>query len=365
MGGGFAFAKIREVGGVMRDFRLSFVVTGLCLALAGWWGHASGMGVLPALWLVLVLGVLEVSLSFDNAVVNASVLKHMSERWRQLFLTVGILIAVFGMRLVFPILIVAVATGEGFGTVVRMALEHPDQYASVLTSHYPQIAAFGGMFLLLVFLSFIFDTEREHFWVGPLEHFLAKIGKADAAAVIVAIAVLLLTKLFVPVELFGAVLLSGLCGILLFLAVDSVDAFFEVEDADGGSASVAKRAGVAAFLYLEVLDASFSFDGVIGAFAITRDVVVIMLGLAVGAMFVRSLTVYLVHKGTLDQFVFLEHGAHYAIGVLAGIMLLGIVHHVPEVVTGLIGVFFIAASIWSSIRYRRRNPELTSPMDAG
>jgi hypothetical protein len=153
------------------------------------------------------------------------------------------------------------------------------------------------------------------------------------------------------------VLLSGVCGILLFLAVDSIDAFFEVEDKEGGAAGIAKRSGIAAFLYLEVLDASFSFDGVIGAFAITRDVVVIMLGLAIGAMFVRSLTVYFVHKGTLDQFVFLEHGAHYAIGALALIMLLGIVYHVPEVVTGLIGVVFIAASIWSSIRHRRRNPE--------
>ena len=349
----------------MRDFRFSFVVTVLCLALAGWWGHVNGMGALPALWLTLVLGVLEVSLSFDNAVVNASVLKHMSELWRQLFLTVGILIAVFGMRLLFPILIVAVATGEGLGAVIRMALEQPDQYALVLTSHYPQIAAFGGMFLLLVFLSFIFDTKREHFWLEPLEHLLAKIGKADAAAVIVAIVVLLLTKLFVPPEIFGSVLLSGLCGILLFLAVDSVDAFFEVEDEEGGSAGVGKKAGVAAFLYLEVLDASFSFDGVIGAFAITRDVVVIMLGLAIGAMFVRSLTVYLVHKGTLDQFVFLEHGAHYAIGVLAAIMLFGIVHHVPEVVTGLIGVFFIVASVWSSIRHRRRNPELPTPTSSG
>ncbi|MFO0005646.1 MAG: DUF475 domain-containing protein, partial [bacterium] len=100
------------------------------------------------------------------------------------------------------------------------------------------------------------------------------------------------------------------------------------------------RSGIAAFLYLEVLDASFSFDGVIGAFAITRDVVIIMLGLAIGAMFVRSMTVYLVNKGTLDRFVFLEHGAHYAIGVLAVIMLIGTVQHVPEVLTGFIGIAF-------------------------
>lgn len=341
----------------MKDFKISMIVAALCLALAGWWGHSNGMGVLPALWLVLVLGVLEVSLSFDNAVVNAGVLKYMSEFWRQLFLTVGILIAVFGMRLLFPIIIVSVATGEGFRDVVAMALEQPDEYAKALTSHYPQIAAFGGMFLLLVSASFIFDHEREDFWLSPLEELLAKIGKADAAAVIVAIVTLLSTRLFIPAELFGSVLLSGLCGILLFLVVDSLDAFFEVEDEEGVAAGIAKKSGVAAFLYLEVLDASFSFDGVIGAFAITRDVVIIMLGLAIGAMFVRSMTVYLVNKGALDQFIYLEHGAHYAIGALALIMLFGIVHHIPEVVTGLIGVFFIAAAMWSSIRHRRQNPE--------
>lgn len=341
----------------MRGFGLSVVVTALCLALAGWWGHANGMGVVPALWLVLVLGVLEVSLSFDNAVVNASVLKHVSEFWQKMFLTVGILIAVFGMRLLFPIVIVSVATGSGLADVVRMALDKPGEYAAVLTGHYPQIAAFGGMFLLLVSASFIFDYDREDFWLGSVEKLLARMGKADSASVIVAIIVLLSTKLFVPAEIFPSVLLSGVCGILLFLAVDSIDAFFEVEGEEGAAAGIAKRAGIAAFLYLEVLDASFSFDGVIGAFAITRDVVVIMLGLAIGAMFVRSLTVYLVHKGTLDQFIFLEHGAHYAIGALALVMLLGIVYHVPEVVTGLIGVIFIAAAIWSSIRHRRLNPE--------
>lgn len=333
----------------MQHFRFSFLVTAICLGLAGWWGHNTGMGIWPALWLTFVLGVLEVSLSFDNAVVNAGVLKNMSEFWQKMFLTVGILIAVFGMRLVFPIVIVSVATGLGLMPVIDMALNNPEQYSKVLTDHYASIAAFGGMFLLLVFLGFIFDQERDLHWLGGFERLIAKAGKADAMSVIVAISVLMLTNLFLPEEVFQSVLFAGLGGVLLYLAVDSIDAFFE---ADGAG----KSSGVAAFLYLEVLDASFSFDGVIGAFAITRDVVIIMLGLAIGAMFVRSMTVYLVKKGTLDQFVFLEHGAHYAIGVLAIIMLVGTVHHVPEVITGLIGVAFIAASIWSSIRHRKLNP---------
>ena len=110
-------------------------------------------------------------------------------------------------------------------------------------------------------------------------------------------------------------------------------------------------------MYLEVLDASFSFDGVIGAFAITSDVVIIMLGLAIGAMFVRSMTIYLVEKGTLDAYIYLEHGAHYAIGALAFIMLAGMTGvHVPEVVTGLIGVAFIVWAVLASIKHNKLNP---------
>ena len=85
--------------------------------------------------------------------------------------------------------------------------------------------------------------------------------------------------------------------------------------------ALAGKAAFFMFLYLEVLDASFSFDGVIGAFAITNDIVLMALGLGIGAMYVRSLTVYLVRQGTLDDYVYLEHGAHYAIGALAVILL--------------------------------------------
>lgn len=94
-----------------------------------------------------------------------------------------------------------------------------------------------------------------------------------------------------------------------------------------------------------MLDASFSFDGVIGAFAITADPIIIALGLGlIGAMFVRSLTVYLVRKGTLSEYVYLEHGAHWAIGALAFILLYSIGTHVPEIITGLIGVALIIAA---------------------
>jgi len=341
---------------MFQDFKYSFLVTVLCIGLAAWWGIASPMGLMTALFLVIVLGIMEVSLSFDNAVVNASVLKDMDEKWRQLFLTVGILIAVFGMRLVFPIVIVAVATGLGIFEVIQMALQTPAEYSRHLMESHAGIAAFGGMFLLLVFLSFMFDDEKDVHWLGVIEEKMALLGRLEVMNIFIALAVLLGLQWILPIddETRMTVLVAGLGGIVLYIAVSSLDVFFEDEAAGKAAVNTAKRNGLAGFLYLEVLDASFSFDGVIGAFAITSDVVIIMLGLAIGAMFVRSLTIHLVHKGTLDEYVFLEHGAHYGIGALAIIMLLSIHWHISEIITGLIGVTFIGLSVYSSIRHKKQ-----------
>ncbi|MDR3158067.1 MAG: DUF475 domain-containing protein [Zoogloeaceae bacterium] len=343
----------------MKDFRFSFLVTFVCLALAGYWGARGGMGILSALTLTAALGVMEVSLSFDNAVVNAAVLKNMSARWQRIFLTLGILIAVFGMRLLFPIVIVAAATGLGMREVSGMALTQPEEYARHLAASHAGIAAFGGMFLLLVFLSFLFDAERQVFWLGRAEARIARLGRLKAPGVTLALLALLGIHLWLPLppSARATVLSAGLGGVALFLLVSGLDGFFASETRGKSVADTAKRGGAASFLYLETLDASFSFDGVIGAFAITRDVVLIMLGLGIGAMFVRSLTVHLVRRGTLDEYVFLEHGAHYAIGALAIIMLAGITLHIPEIFTGLAGVAIIALALVSSIRHKRRKTQ--------
>ena len=341
----------------MKEFRISFLVTALCVGLAGWWGTQHSMGLWTALWLVTVLAVLEVSLSFDNAVVNAGVLKDMSEFWRQAFLTVGILIAVFGMRLVFPIVIVSFSGGISAVETMKMALNEPDQYSKVLTDAYPVISAFGGMFLLLVFLNFLFDSNKETHWLGAFEERLTKLAKFTEISVFIALCIIFSTRWWVPEAEQSRVFVAGVLGLLLYLAVDAVGALFENEEEGDAAVKTIQRSGFASFLYLEVLDASFSFDGVIGAFAITKDVVIIMLGLAIGAMFVRSMTVYLVNRGTLNEYIYLEHGAHYAIGALASIMLVGTTVHVSEVITGLIGVGFIGASVFSSLRHRKMRPE--------
>ncbi len=261
------------------------------------------------------------------------------------------------MRLVFPIVIVSFSGGISTVETMDMALNNPDQYSQVLTAAYPVISAFGGMFLLLVFLNFLFDSNKETHWLGALEERLTKLAKFSEISVFIALCAIFSTRWWVPEAEQSRVFVAGVMGVLLYLAVDAVGALFENEEEGDAAVKTIQRSGFASFLYLEVLDASFSFDGVIGAFAITKDVVIIMLGLAIGAMFVRSMTVYLVNRGTLSEYIYLEHGAHYAIGALALIMLLGTTVHVSEVITGLIGVGFIGASVWSSLRHRKKYPE--------
>jgi hypothetical protein len=340
----------------MKHFRISFIVTFVCLAAAGWWGysHNGWSGALTALGVAAILGVMEVSLSFDNAVVNASVLKTWDDFWQKLFLGVGIVIAVFGMRLLFPLVIVALAADLGMAEVWNLALTDPKQYSAHLTAHHAEVAAFGGMFLLLVFLNFLLDDEKEMHWLGHIEEKLGSLGKVSSIAVMLAIGALMASLSLVPEAQKMVVLTSGLWGILVYVGVDVLSSLLEKGEEEGGNVGdMVKRGGIGGFMYLEVLDASFSFDGVIGAFAITNDVVIIMLGLAIGAMFVRSMTVFLVKKGTLDEFVYLEHGAHYAIGILALIMLASMKYHIPELFTGLVGVAFVAASVWSSLRHKK------------
>jgi hypothetical protein len=358
---------------VLKTFGWSFAVTALGLVAAVLYGGWTAFGV------VLILSILEISLSFDNAVVNAGILKKMSAFWQKIFLTVGVLIAVFGMRLVFPVVIVAISAKLGPVEAVDLAFNQPERYEQLVTDAHPSIAAFGGMFLLMIFLDFIFE-ERDIKWLAWLERPLAKLGKVDMLSVCIALIVLLVTSMTFAVNAHQhaghadkaqTVLISGIAGLITYLVVGGLSGFFEnrleeEEEREHEAEEEAKKAGkpVSAvvmagkaaffmFLYLEVLDASFSFDGVIGAFAITNDIVLMALGLGIGAMYVRSLTVYLVRQGTLDDYVYLEHGAHYAIGALAVILLVTIQYQINEIITGLVGVVLIAWSFWSSVRRNR------------
>ena len=326
-------------------------VAGLVLAAAlGWYLHHSPAGVATTVFVAAMLAVLEVSLSFDNAVVNASVMQDMTAVWRHRFLTWGMAFAVFGMRFVFPLAVVSVVAGIGPFEAVRLAALRPDEYARLLTSAHVALGAFGGAFLGTVSLKYFFDAEKEVHWVRALETRLAQLGKIEAVELGVVLLAVWACSRGVPVDERAGFLAAGVFGIVAYIAVDGLGTAMELGE---GARHDLHRASAASFLYLEVLDASFSFDGVIGAFALTNNLFVIAIGLGVGAMFVRSLTVLLVDRGTLASYRFLEHGAFYAIGALAALMFAGTIVEVPEVVTGLVGAAFIALSLRSSVRYER------------
>lgn len=331
-------------------FKSSFIVTLVGLA-AGYF-----LGGTKAMFIVAILSVLEVSLSFDNAVVNATVLKDMDTVWRKRFMTWGMLIAVFGMRVVFPVLIVAIIAHLSPWAALILAVSDPARYAATLTSAHVLVSGFGGAFLMMVFLKFFLDVEKDVHWVHLIEAPLSRLGKVEAIQLAVSmIIVYLISTQLDPHEQLQFILAS-MGGLVTYILVDGFAALLEPEETEGAEhAAAVARTGLSAFLYLEVLDASFSFDGVIGAFALSNNIFIIAIGLGIGAMFVRSLTIMFVEKGTLDQFRYLEHGAFYAIGALASIMFLGTLHEISEVVTGLIGAGFIGLALYSSILHNKRS----------
>lgn len=329
---------------MLRHFLGSIIVTIVGLLIAFWFGGFVG------LFATAILIVLEVSLSFDNAVVNAGVLKRMSPVWQRRFLTWGILIAVFVVRFILPIVIVAVASKIGVVAITHMALFESEKYGHLLDEAHPTIAAFGGMFLLMVFLKYFFDAAKEIHWIEIVEAWLVKLGSLKSIEIALALSVLTGLSFVTPEAIQANVLVSGILGVVLYVFMHSISEFLEMKE----TKAVGAYAGLGLFLYLEVLDVSFSLDGVIGAFAISKSILTIMLGLSIGAYFVRSMTLYLVKQNTLEQFRYLEHGAHYAVGILGILMLGGIVFHIPEVFTALFGGVVIIASGVSSVLYTRR-----------
>ncbi len=322
----------------MNHFKSSLIVTAIGLVLAFF------VGGFTAVYITAILAILEISLSFDNAVVNAKVLDTMEPKWQERFITYGIPIAVFGMRFIFPIVIVSIAGGLGVIETFRLAVEHPEKYQHTLESTEQLIYAFGGSFLLMVFLDFLFDADREQHWIHIIENSSA-VTKASQINNIEMIIATTVGLYLVHITADASIALAYFTGVLLHSLIASLD---ELLSTDG------VRSGLMGLLYLEVLDASFSFDGVIGAFALSSNIFIIMIGLGIGAMFVRSLTLYLVEKKTLTEYRYLEHGAHYAILALATIMFIKMFHEVNEMIVGTIGIFFIGVATYHSILENRK-----------
>jgi uncharacterized protein len=316
---------------------------------------AFGLGGVEETAVVLLLAVLEISLSFENAVINATILRHMSLFWQRMFLTVGMVIAVLGMRLLLPVLVVVLTAKLPFARVVDLALWHPGEYAARLGAAHPVIAAFGGVFLLMVFLDFVIDEAKEVHWIGPVERPLARLGRVKLLAVGCAV-VALAGATYWSGDTRAEVLSGGLVGMAVYLLVRWITWGLGVAGRSATGAPGQQLAGMASvglFCYLEVMDASFSFDGVISAFAITGNVIDIMIGLAIGAMFIRELTVWLVRNDALSELIYVEHGGYYAVGALAVLLGISLRYRVPEALTASIGAVIILASLFSSLRAAR------------
>ncbi|MEX0969586.1 MAG: DUF475 domain-containing protein [Paracoccaceae bacterium] len=332
------------------------IITFIGLGLSFWLGYNTLGGInggLSFLFIGAVLAVLEISLSFDNAIVNASKLKNMTPLWQRRFLTWGILIAVFGMRIVFPLAIVVVAASVTPWAAIDLALRNPLEYGRILNDAHLSISAYGGTFLMMVALTFFFDQQKEVDWIKVLECRLRRWASVRGLEIGLVLAIVLTFAAVLPPARSATFLFAAIGGMVTFLAVDLLS---NILDRQSRSANLA-RGGFGAFLYLEVLDASFSFDGVIGAFALTNNLILIAIGLGIGAFYVRGMTILLVERGTLAEFRYLEHGAFYSILALSVVMFANSVTHVPELVTGLVGASLILIALWSSLRYNRLNPE--------
>ena len=335
----------------------SYIVTIFGIICAYLWGeHVHNGTGLMCVFIALVLAILEISLSFDNAVVNAMKLEHMSEKWRHRFITWGILIAVFGMRFLFPLLVVAIFAKLNILTVLNMALNDVHQYAHYLALTHAPIVAFGGAFLLMLFMDYFTEKNKEVHWIKPIEDKLQKLSNIKGVCTLTTLIILGLLMLEIAPDVRQSVFTSGVSGIITYLVIDGVAEWLEKRQEERAKicADTVKCSGIVGFLYLELIDASFSLDGVLGAFALSQDILIITIGLFIGAMFVRSLTIMLVAKKTLDQYLYLEHGAHWAIGTLAILMFVSTFHEVPEVVTGLLGLLFIVSAFVSSLIHNKK-----------
>jgi hypothetical protein len=331
---------------MFRSFGGSIIISFLALLFVyiylGW----------EAALVTLALMVIEVTFSFDNAIVNAKVLNTMSAFWQHIFMTIGILVAVFGMRIIFPILVVMISANLPWNQVLDLALNNPKEYAAALNGAHTSIAAFGSMFLLMLALHFLFDKTRHVHWLKSIEQPMQKVGHWWLPMTISAVALGIVSAL--PFNHHPKdTLVAGIVGILTYLAVTALSAVFtkqheKSEKLAGKKLLKTGMAGFSAFIYLEVLDASFSLDGVIGAFAVTQNVILIAVGLGVGAVWVRSMTLYMVRHKVLHAYPYIEHGAHYTIGVLAIVLLLSLFFSIPEAIAGGVGVLIIVASIIAS-----------------
>jgi len=303
---------------------------------------------ITALVIILGLIVFEMVNSVDNAIVNAYVLKTMSEKWRKIFLFWGILTAVFIMRGLLPLLVVWLSVPEiGFFGALKAMVESKPGVAELMEMRKGIILIGAGVFLLLLYLHWLFLEEKDPFFV------LDKFIKPHYGVWFFACAAIILVVLLYLARFSPYLMLSAACGNAIFFIMYGLREQAEKKKKRiiGGTSHISDFSRL---MYLEVLDASFSFDGIMGAFAFTTSVPLILVGNGIGALIVRDLTIRGVEK--VAKYRFLKNGAMTSIGLL-GIFIIsesfGV--KIPKVLPTLITILFVGIAFWESQRFLKNH----------
>ncbi|MBI4991947.1 MAG: DUF475 domain-containing protein [Candidatus Harrisonbacteria bacterium] len=262
---------------------------------------------------LLGLATFEVISSVDNAIVNAHVLKTLPEKFRKFFLVWGLLFAVFLMRGVLPFLIVWLANPSlSLGQVLGFVFSSSPEVETYVQQSKGLLLLGGGVYLFFVFLAWLFLEEKKYAFL--VEHFIHR-----QSVWFYAISSIFFTSIiYISLKINPLLALSASIGSTAFFITDGFKK--NAEEAEKKLMHGSNLSAWSKILYLEVLDASFSIDGVIGAFAFTISIPLILLGNGLGAFIVRELTI----KGMdiISKFAYLKNGAMYSIGMLGGLMVL-------------------------------------------
>ena len=235
----------------------------------------------------------------------------------------------------------------------------------------------------MIFLSFLFNENKDVHWIQIIEKYASRWSSVGDLKILIAILTVAIIGFYSPSEILidgvlkqidkADIILPMIYGILLFLSIeflrgileddgtkhDTKNAESEREKIERVANSKLAKGGLASFIYLELIDMSFSFDGVLGAFAVSQNIIIIMLGLGAGAFAVRNLTILMVDRGTVAEYKYLEHGAMWSIGLLATSMIVQIFVHLPHGLIITFAIIPIAIAFIHSIKENRLNGEDT------
>ena len=297
------------------------------------------MDIFSIILTVLGLVVFESINSIDNAVINAEVLGTVGAKAKKWFLTWGLFYAVFLVRGLLPLLIVwAAIPGLGLWEALTATLSSDPAVIAAIERSSPVLLLGAGIFLVFLFLHWLF-LEPKTFGL-PAEKFFLENGLWFYSIVSVLLATVVWYSIHAdPLLAFGAVV-----GSTTFFIVNGFK-----ENAERAEVSLSEQGGrrsdMSKIVYLQLIDTAFSIDGVLGAFAFTLSVPLILIGNGIGAFVVRWMTISNIEN--IKKYIFLKHGAMYSLLFLGIIMSAhGFGIHIPEYVSPVItfvviGFFFI------------------------